>query len=158
MAYHMISASFLPLYGFFLVPGQSPEVSPASVSSSPVSLNSQRQCSECLQRRFQKHWCSPEHFANNTGYCKDCARVCNICNILKKKIDYNQTHWENVRWYHRNSRCQACTERIQTKMFQCARCVVNGDKQWFDKGHFNAKDLANCKVRQTWEKLKCRMP
>ena len=162
MAYHIIGASLLSPYGGFLVPGQSPEISQVSASSSPVSHNSQRQCPECIEARFRKHWCSPGHFENNTGYCSDCPMICSTCKprgTLRKKKEYDETHWNNVKWYpDRQFTCLVCQQAQQTEKFQCARCVVSGEKQWFGQEHFNPRDLKNRKYRKTLDGLQCRQP
>lgn len=145
-----------------MVLGQSPKLSQAPASSSPVSHNRQRQCPECFEACFRKHWCSPGHFDDNTGYCSDCAMICSTCKpsgTLRKKNEYDETHWNNVKKYpDRQSSCKACQEAKQADKFQCARCLVNGEKQWFGKEHFHPRDLWNRVHRKTLDKLQCRQP
>lgn len=121
-----------------------------------------RLCTECGKHYFSTDWCSTQDWENTTGYCERCGMTCSICNITKVKQAYDNTHWDNVKKqskkHDRQPRCQACADMEKNRKFQCARCVANGEKQWFGKDHFHPKDLDNCKQRQTWEKLQCRLP
>ena len=81
-----------------------------------------------------------------------------LCNITKVKEAYDKTHWENVKKYDRQPRCRTCADVEKSGKFLCARCEINGEKQWFGKDHFHPTDLYNCKKRQTWAKLQCRQP
>jgi hypothetical protein len=141
---------------------ESPEISEASASSAQFSHNSKRQCPQCLRPHFRKHWCSEEDFDNNTGYCENCGMTCSVCTLTKVKEAYDKKHWQNVQNIVENDdrqpRCQECASKEKTKKFECGRCVIDGEKQCFDKSHFHPKDLDNCKQRQTWEKLRCRLP
>ncbi len=43
--------------------------------------------------------------------------------------------------------CQTCADVEKKGKFQCARCEIDGEKQWFGKDHFHATDLYNCKKK-----------
>ena len=139
-----------------------------SVSASPVQHDEttpkkrKRTCIDCSETCFKGDWCSTYHWDSNTGYCSSCAMICSTCKpsgTLRKKNEYDETHWNNVKWYpDRQPSCVICQEAKQTEKFQCARCIVNGEKQWFGKEHFHPGDLKDRKKRKRLDKLQCRQP
>jgi len=132
------------------------------VAASPQAKNAvRRRCPkpQCNKNCSKDEWCSKEHFATNTGYCKECAVVCSTCKppTLRMKAQYDKMHWENIHRQkdaERNSSCLICREAQKTEKLQCARCLENGGKRWFGRDHFHKKHLANCKSRGTWETLR----
>ena len=124
-------------------------------------IQRKQMCTECGKPRWKSEWCSNEHFETTTGYCNECAMTRSTCEpepTLRKKEEYNEPHWKNVKKMFCLSSCLLCQAAKQTEKFQCARCTVNGKKQWFDKSQVHPKDLDNCQYKKMLEKLQCRQP
>ena len=100
------------------VTAPSPGISQASGTAALVPheektpIQRKQMCTECGKPRWKSEWCSNEHFETTTGYCNECAMICSTCQpepTLRKKEEYNETHWKNVK------KCSACLHAYSAK-------------------------------------------